>query len=234
LPNKPKKAKSAKKTKIEEIKDDFETTKLEVYVKLLKKRASGEKLNRKETKLLKTLEESQNPDQNGKNDKITTQMGAAKYLGISQKQISNHVSRGNLKREPDGTFTQKELDRFAIERGGRKDVGKIRKYAEQQQKWDAEFRQARAEEKKLVVEQLRGKLASRKEIAAEWAGRVDAVTSGLEALVNRLPPLLVGKTRRQITKILQEEIQDLRKGYATVGKYCPEIKTNAKRKGLKP
>lgn len=215
-------AKKAKSTKIEQIKDDFETTKLEVYVKLLKKRGSGEKLSRKEKNLLKTLEESQNAGENGKSDKITTQTAAAHYLGISQKQISNHVSRGNLKREPDGTFTKKELDRFAIEHGGRKSIGKIKKYAEQQQKWDAEFRQARAEEKKLVVEQLRGKLASRKEIAAEWAARVDAVTSGLDILVNRLPPLLVGKSRRQIAKILQDEIEQLRRAYAAAGKYCPK------------
>ena len=228
MPKKPKKAKTAKKSKIEEIKDDFETTKLEVYVKLLKKRASGEKLNRKEQKLLKTLEESQNAGENGKTDKITTQTAAAKYLGISQKQISNHVSRGNLKREPDGTFTKKELDRFAIERGGRKDVGKIRKYAEQQQKWDAAFRRARAEEKELVVKQLRGKLISIAEIETAWAARVETVTAGLEALINRLPPLLVGKPRRQIAKILKEEIHSLRKAYSAGGKYCPEIKPKGK------
>jgi hypothetical protein len=218
-------AKKAKTITIEQVKDDFETTKLEVYVKLLKKRGSGEKLNRKESKLLKELEKDLNDEQSGANAGIRTQQAAAKYLGISQKQISNHVTRGNLKREADGTFTKKELDRWAIEKGGRKNVGKIKKYAEQQAKWDMEFRQARAEEKKLVVEQLRSRLASRKEIAAEWASRVDAVTSGLEALVNRLPPLLVGKTRRQITKILQEEIHSLRNDYATTGKYCPKIKT---------
>ena len=218
-------AKKAKTTTIEQIKDDFQTTKAEVYVKLVKKRASGEKLKRNEQKLLKELEKDINNEQNNEKPGIRTQQAAAKYLGISQKQISNHVTRGNLKREPDGTFTKKELDRWAVGVGKRQDVGKVKKYAEQQARWDMEFRQARAEEKKLVVEQLRGRLASRKEIAAEWASRVDAVTSGLEAMINRLPPLLVGKTRRQITKILQEEIHEIRNGYATTGKYCPKIKT---------
>jgi hypothetical protein len=218
--------KKTKTSKIKQITDDFETTRLEVYVKLLKKRASGEKLNRKEQGLLKNLEEMQNTIENGKNDKITTQMAAAKYLGISQKQISNHVSRGNLKCEPDGSFSKKELDRFAIERGGRKDVGKIKKYAEQQQKWDAEFRRARAEEKQLVVSQLRGKLISIKEIETAWAGRVETVTSGLEILINRLPPLLVGKSRREIAKILKDEFGNLRKAYAANSKYCPDPKRN--------
>jgi hypothetical protein len=156
-------------------------------------------------------------------------MAAAKYLGISQKQISNHVSRGNLKREPDGTFTKKELDRFAVERGGRKDVGIIKKYAEQQQKWDAEFRQARAEEKKLVVAQLRGKLISIKEIEIAWGKKVETVTAGLEALINRLPPLLVGKSRREIEKTLREEIHALRAAYSAGGKYTPEIKKTGRK-----
>jgi hypothetical protein len=202
--------KKRKPNKIEQIKEDFQTTKLEVYVKLLKKRASGAKLTRKDQTLLKNLEQEQNKTANGNNLEVNTQEAAAKYLGVSQRVISHHVGRGNLRSEPDGTFTKKELDRWAVEHGKRKDVGKIKKYAEQQAKWDMEFRQARAEEKKLVVSQLRGKLISIKEIEAAWASRVDIVTSGLEAFANRLPPLLVGKTRRQIAKILQDEIFRLR------------------------
>jgi hypothetical protein len=216
--------KKRKPSKIKQFKDEIEETKLEVYVKLLKKRASGAKLNRKEQNLLKTLEQEQNKGINGNNLEIKTQEAAAKYLGVSQRVISHHVGRGNLRSETDGTFTKKELDRWAVETGKRKDVGKIKKYAEAQAKWDMEFRQARAEEKKLVVSQLRGKLISIDEIQAAWASRVDIVTSGLEAFANRLPPLLVGKTRRQIAKILQEEIFRLRDDYATIGKYCPKSK----------
>jgi hypothetical protein len=216
--------KKRKPSKIKQFKDEIEETKLEVYIKLLKKRASGAKLNRKEQNLLKTLEQEQNKGINGNNLEIKTQEAAAKYLGVSQRVISHHVGRGNLRSETDGTFTKKELDRWAVETGKRKDVGKIKKYAEAQAKWDMEFRQARAEEKKLVVSQLRGKLISIDEIQAAWASRVDIVTSGLEAFANRLPPLLVGKTRRQIAKILQEEIFRLRDDYATIGKYCPKSK----------
>jgi hypothetical protein len=214
--------KKRKSNKIEEIKEDFLETKLEVYVKLLKKRASGAKLNRKEQSLLKTLEQEQNNDTNGNKLEIKTQEAAAKYLGVSQRVISHHVGRGNIRSETDGTFTKKELDRWAVEHGKRKDVGKIKKYAEAQAKWDMEFRKARAEERKLVVAQLRAKLISIKEIESAWANRVDVVTSGLEAFANRLPPLLVGKSRRQISKILQEEIFRLRDDYATIGKYCPK------------
>ena len=175
-----------------------------------------------------TLDRWLYPRNDGKNNgktksRIKTQEAAAKYLGVSQRVISYHVGRGNLKGDIDGRFSKTELDRWALEHGKRKDLGPVKKYAEQQAKYDAEFRKARAEEKSLVVSQLRGKLISIKEIEAAWAGRVDIVTSGLETLINRLPPILVSKTRRQIAKILQEEISRLREDYAKPGKYCPKI-----------
>jgi hypothetical protein len=152
---------------------------------------------------------------------IKTQEAAAKYLGVSQRVISYHVGRGNLKCEPDGTFLKSELDQWAVEHSKRKNYGKSKKYTELQKKYDAEFRKARAEEKKLIVAQLRGKLISLADIESAWASRVERVTAGLEQLVNRLPPLLVGKDRREIAKILADEIFELRKQYAKRGKYCP-------------
>ncbi len=83
---------------------------------------------------------------------------------------------------------------------------------------------AKAERERFELKIKQGQFASRRQIAAEWATRVESVTSGLEMLVDRLPPLLVGKRRREIAQILSAEIFRLRDAYATKGRYCPKNK----------
>jgi hypothetical protein len=85
--------------------------------------------------------------------------------------------------------------------------------------------QARTEREFFELEIKKKKFLSLSEIEAGWAYRVGVVASGLEALKFRLPPLLEGKTRREIAKILDVEIYELRKAYEKKGKYCPEQKT---------
>ena len=84
-------------------------------------------------------------------------------------------------------------------------------------------------------EQAEGALIPRDEVATLWAARVVEVTSGLQGLADRLPPLLVGKDRAQIREIIHEEIWRLRDQYARSGKHCesPETSTEADREAGK-
>jgi hypothetical protein len=81
--------------------------------------------------------------------------------------------------------------------------------------------QAKSEREFFELEIKKGKFLSLSEIEAAWAARVDVVTRGLEIFKDRLPPLLVGKSRSEIAGILSEEIYQLRTAYATDGRYCP-------------
>lgn len=79
----------------------------------------------------------------------------------------------------------------------------------------------KAEGEKLKNAKARDEVAPWSEIEVQWAARVAVVTSGLTAFEHRLPPLLEGRSRREMQKILHDEVHYLRNSYAREGKYCP-------------
>ena len=212
-------ARKKKKNEFDKFEAELESTKLEVYGNLVKKQSSGERLSREETALLKKLD-----GELYGGDQIKTLTAAAKYLGVAAKTISIHVTKGNINRNPDGSFERDELDRWAIETGKRKNAGEMKTLTAEKDLWEIRFRKARALKEQTLADQLRGRLISLKDLEKAWGSRVAELTSGLETLVARLPPQLVGKTRIQIQKILKEEIYQLRASYAKTGKYTPKVK----------
>lgn len=81
---------------------------------------------------------------------------------------------------------------------------------------------AKAESERLKVDQAKGNLVSWPDIEREWTGRLSALVSGLQCFIDRLPPLLEGKSRPEIRKIIESEIFELRSAYAREGRYCPQ------------
>jgi len=102
-----------------------------------------------------------------------------------------------------------------------------------------DYWQAKAEGEQLKVAELKESVVSWDKIETEWCARVAVVTSGLEAHADRLPPLLEGKSRAQMQKIIKQEIWQLRDSYARKGKYTPTpitkkwVSKSKKRKGRK-
>ena len=152
-------------------------------------------------------------------DLIVTTKTLSKFFGVSPQAIALWHKRGCPKLKH-GTWDLKAvfdwylvnvLDLQNGESGSLADV----KLAYWTAKSEREFFELEVKKKKFF---------SRKEVISGWAARVDRVTSGLEAFKYRLPPLLEGKTRAQIFKILTDEIYILRDNYANWGKYCPEVK----------
>ena len=80
----------------------------------------------------------------------------------------------------------------------------------------------KSEGEKLRNQKTREELVPWSEVEAQWAGRVALVTSGLEAFKFRLAPILEGKTRKAMQKILGDEVRYLRESYARDGKYTPK------------
>ena len=87
---------------------------------------------------------------------------------------------------------------------------------------DLRYRLAKAEKEEYLVKQLKGHVVAKEEIYPVWAARVAVVTDGLNALIDRLPPLLEGKSRAEIQDILRDEIWSIRDSYAREGEYCPQ------------
>ncbi|MBU0977842.1 MAG: terminase small subunit [Nanoarchaeota archaeon] len=84
-----------------------------------------------------------------------------------------------------------------------------------------EYWQAKAEGMRLEVDKIKETLVSWNKIETEWCSRVAVVTSGLSAFADRLPPLLEGKARAEVQKIIKDEVWQLRDSYARKGKYTP-------------
>ncbi len=80
---------------------------------------------------------------------------------------------------------------------------------------------AKASEKELHVSQVRGDLMSKSEIAEQWTARLISVTSGLENLAFRLPPVCQGKSRSEMSEAIRREVRTLREAYVTRGHYSP-------------
>jgi hypothetical protein len=222
-----------KKLDYEKALRDGQLAKINLFSNLGKRIGDGDKLNASEIKLFNTLEKEFESELNEglpapkKPALLQTNLDAADYCGFTTRMISYHVTRGNIKANKDGTFDRSELDRFLATKGGRR-----KKTAtaidDKKDAADLRWRIARARREEMLVSQMRGNLAAWEEVDAQWRERVVMVTSGLEAFKNRLPGVLVGKSRRDIQDVLEDEIKLLREAYATHGKYCPNEKTNSK------
>ena len=153
------------------------------------------------------------------------------YAGWSRRMVSYHITAGNVRQNADGSFDKKIVDAYLAKRAGKEppaddpDQG-LNECGEpidlQAKKADLRWRNARAEKEELLVEQVRESLFSKAEVVTEWTERVLTVCAGLEALADRLPPLLAGLTAKEMQPIIKNEIRLLREGYARDGKYTPE------------
>lgn len=153
-----------------------------------------------------------------KNKAKITRNEAAELLGITPQTVSYHAAQGRLTRDSEGLFTRSDVLRF-----NRKRAVDVRREKNEKEAADLRWRQARARREEILVEQLRKELISRDEVAKGWAERVGVVVSGLNALVDRLPPILEGKDRAEMWRLIKAEIYELRRAYAEEGEYCPRV-----------
>ncbi|MBW1956441.1 MAG: hypothetical protein JRI83_12115 [Deltaproteobacteria bacterium] len=77
--------------------------------------------------------------------------------------------------------------------------------------------QSKAELGELKAAEMRGELIPIAEIEKKWASRVAAVCAMMELLAARLPGLLAGKSRREMAKIIENEVWSIRDAYASQG-----------------
>lgn len=88
-------------------------------------------------------------------------------------------------------------------------------------KHKAKYWEAKADRERIAADKTLGKLIDKAEVVKQWTARVVEVTAGLEAFAKRLPPRLVGKKQAEMTRIIKDEVWNLRDQYARKGKYTP-------------
>lgn len=86
-----------------------------------------------------------------------------------------------------------------------------------------DYWRAKADMQQLQVEKERGTVIHQADVKSQWVARLVEVMSGLNALKNRIPPMLEGLDAMQMREIIDQEIWSLRDKYARVGKFCEVV-----------
>jgi phage terminase Nu1 subunit (DNA packaging protein) len=153
-----------------------------------------------------------------KDIEYATRKEISSVFGVHPSTISRWVARDRCPRNPDGTF---DLRKVIIWRLEENDLEQAPCENEEARRWMTQFRRERALLAKIDRRRAEGELIAKEEIAAAWAKRAFNMRSSLLTLVDRLPPLIEGKDRKKIAKILKDEIYYFLEQYSQHGKYCP-------------
>lgn len=207
--------------------DEFEKTLLQagrhairrLYQSYLMRIKNGETLTSAEIKTFKRLEKELEGGEEKESSRIKGFGDAAVYCGVSERTISHHLKRGNLRQNPDGSFDREVLDAY-LAKYGRRRIDK--ELAHKRMAADLRYRLARAEKEETLVAQLKGELFSFAEIEEGWAWRVSEVTAAMQSLADRLPPLLVGKGRIEMAEVIRAEVWSIRDRFAREGQFTPK------------
>ncbi len=84
-----------------------------------------------------------------------------------------------------------------------------------------EYWQAKARTEKVKADLAEGASMEVKDFKQAWVWRVSEMSNGLGALPLRLSPLLAGKSEKDIKKILESEIWQIRDKFSRTGKFTP-------------
>ena len=207
------------------IKSAGKLARLKIYQEYITRISQGEKLKLAEKKHFDEIDrefgEMSDP---GKPQDNFTANEVIEKLGISERSLKWHSSRGNLKRNKDGTYGLETIGEFEEKYKRKKGIGgKAGSLMSQQEKADLRYRIARAEWQESNVKQIKGELIPVDEMAKEWGKRLNTLFLGIRLWTNRLSPRLEGKTRDEMMRIFEDEIYLLMKTFAEKGRYCPEV-----------
>jgi len=123
-----------------------------------------------------------------------------------------------MPRNDDGTFHVLKCVTWAIEEA-RKNTTTAE--TAESQKWLTAFRRERALIQRIERKKLEASLVSRDEVIRSWVWRLVEVKNGLLLLKDRLSGLLEGKSRKEISHILGQEVYHMLNNYSRGGPFTP-------------
>lgn len=200
--------------------------KIKMYHSMLAKVSSGEILSASQLKTLDTLREeiqeiSEEEKKANKDIFILSTKNTARFFNVTPRAVQ-HWSKAGCPCMGRGSWDLRAVHAWwleniwfdrAVSNAGDESTNEAKRLY-----W---WQKAAGEE--IKNEQLRKDLIAWADIGVIWSSRVAAVTSGLEAFAHRLPPILVGKSRVEMQRIIKKEVRVLRDAYARKGTYCPQV-----------
>lgn len=175
-------------------------------------------------------------------ERFRNAQAVANHYGVTPGTVSEHVRRGNISPNADGSFDKAVTDAYWCSKRGRQVVplrgkagskgngngnGKAATATPEhslQSKIDAvrlRKTKAEAETKELIAAQLKGSLISKDDMLRVWCSRVEMFRDALMHLAVRLPPVLVNLSQTEIEGVLRTEAESIIKAFAKHGKYTP-------------
>ena len=205
----------------------IDAIKLQTLNNLIARAKSGKKLSPSDLKVLNQLKEEFDISDRKEKRFLRTIKEVAAHYKRTPRWVSYMKGRGM----PAGTEEGYDLDKIDawLKEREEKGVGKKKKYENPKKTyWDTIWREWKAKTAELEYLQKKGELISESEVVEEWAARIIEIKTGLMAFRKKLPPILEGKTAREISSILYDEVWDLLDQYSRRGRYTPKAKTKKK------
>lgn len=140
----------------------------------------------------------------------------AKFFDVSRRSLSLWVNAG-LPKEARGKFNLKAAfnwwQKNIYQENTENDDGTMAD-------WRRKYWEAKSKREEVKLQDELGSKIDLEDVKREWVSRILVFKSGMEAFVHRLPPLLEGKDRTEITEILRTEVREILEGYSREGRYC--------------
>jgi hypothetical protein len=142
----------------------------------------------------------------------------ARILGKSSRQVYRYAPAGCPRKE-NGRYRAADVIEWLIGQSTMESSP-----GETESRELERFRRIRADLLQMEFDERRNRLVNYDIMMRAWCRRVRHVTSALELLYDRLPPMLVGRDQEEIREILVREFNDMRSQFAKRGKYTPTEK----------
>ena len=136
----------------------------------------------------------------------------AYIAGVNVRTV-NRWAKDGLPRRSDGKYDARECVRWLIDRSI-ENSGTAGPENEESAEWLAKYRRERFKITRIERLRMEGELMDKNKVSEAWAKRLSNLAHSLNNLVDRLPPILEGKSRSEIGSILKTEIWVFRMAYS--------------------
>ncbi|MFH0825277.1 MAG: hypothetical protein V2B18_21205 [Pseudomonadota bacterium] len=159
-----------------------------------------------------------------RSDFVTDVNGIARFFGVTARSVQLWTAKGCPKLKH-GRYDLKFVHEWWIENiaSTGKDTEEIIELRKEHLRWKIAI-------DRMKAEQTRGELIPLEEISPAWCARMAAVSSGLDQLEYRLPPLLEGLSQNDMRPKIVELVWKMKNAFCQTGKFTPAKDGNGTKK----
>lgn len=152
---------------------------------------------------------------------------AARFHSVTDRTLRNWVQEGCPQEKP-GWYDPAAIMRWRNGDGRSGGSAAGESMAARKLEAETKYREAKAKREQLALEAQQGLYFSKDEVEAAWAGRIVELKAGLLAMARKAAGGFAdAELRRNIERVIMDEIYDLLDQYSRTGQYTPKQKKAA-------